>query len=405
MHNCTEFMRPSFLNQRDKNTLLKKKILSLCINDGEYSISDLSKQLNASVPTVTKLIVDLIDDGFMIELGKQGTSGGRKPSIYGLNPNAGFFAGVNIGHNHASVAVTDFKGSIVASMNDIPFEMAANEEAFHRASRELKEFFMRNGLEWSKVFGCGFSFTGRVNPETGYSYSFSFDDERPINRILEEDLGVPVHIENDSRAMTYGEYLGGVKKEKNMLFVNVSWGLGMGMVLDGRLYYGKSGFSGEVGHFPLLDNDTICRCGKVGCLETGASGSALHRIVMEKLGEGRASSLSGKFKRGGDIALEDIFKAIKEEDVLAIEVVEEIASTLGRGLAGIINILNPDLVVIGGRLAVCGDYLMLPLRSTVKKLALNIVNQDTKIKFSKLRNAAAPYGDCMLSRSKLLGVL
>lgn len=400
-------MRSTFLDKRDgKNSLLKKKILSLCINDGEYSISDLSKKLNASVPTVTKLVVELIDDGFMVDLGKQGTSGGRKPSIYGLNPNAGYFAGVNIGHNHASVAVTDFKGNIVASLNDIPFVMAANEEAFHRIARELKEFFQRNGLDWGKLLGCGFSFTGRVNPETGYSYSYSFDEERPINHILEEDLGVPVHIENDSRAMTFGEYLGGVvKKEKNMLFVNVSWGLGMGLVLDGKLYYGKSGFSGEIGHFPLLDNDTICRCGKVGCLETGASGSALHRMVIERLKEGKASSLSSKFRRGENIVLEDIFNAIKEEDVLAIEVVEEIASTLGRGLAGIINVLNPDLVVIGGRLAVCGDYLMLPVRSTVKKLAQNIVNQDTKIKFSKLKHATAPYGDCMLSRSKLLGVL
>jgi len=120
---------------------------------------------------------------------------------------------------------------------------------------------------------------------------------------------------------------------------------------------------------------------------------------------GKASSLSPKFRRGEEITLDDILSAIKEEDVLAIEVVEEIGATLGRGLAGLINIFNPELVVIGGRLAVGGDYLMLPIRSTVKKLAQNIANKDTSIKFSKLGKRAASVGDCMLSRSNLLGIL
>ena len=97
--------------------------------------------------------------------------------------------------------------------------------------------------------------------------------------------------------------------------------------------------------------------------------------------------------------------AINEEDVLAIQIVEEIGSTLGRGIAGLINVFNPEVVVIGGRLAVGGDYLMLPIKSTVKKLSQNFVSQDTSIKFSRLGADAAPFGDCMLSRSKLLGVV
>lgn len=401
-------MRGTFLDQKDnKNSLLKKMILHLCINDGEYSISDLSRQLNASVPTVTKLIGELMDEGFMVDLGKQGTSGGRRPSIYGLNPHAGYFVGVDIGRHHAAIAVTDFKGNTITFQDGIEFRMEANEEACHALAREVRMFFVEKGLDWSEVLGCGVSFTGRVNPETGFSFSYSFDPDRPINVILQEDLGVPVHIENDSRAMTYGEYIAGAVKKKtmNMLFINVSWGLGMGMIVDGKLVYGKSGFSGEIGHFPLMNNDTICRCGKVGCFETGASGSALYRIFIERIKAGKASSLSDKYRRGDQITLDDILRAIREEDVLAIEVIEEIGATLGRGLAGLINIFNPELVIIGGKLAVGGDYLMLNVRSTVKKLAQNIVNQDTSIKFSKLGREAAAIGDCMLSRSKLLGVL
>ena len=206
--------------------------------------------------------------------------------------------------------------------------------------------------------------------------------------------------------MTYGEYIcGGANKEKHFLFINVSWGLGMGMIIDGKLSYGKSGFSGEIGHFPLLDNGIICQCGKIGCLETGASGSAVHRIFLDKLKAGKVSVLSEKFTKGQEITLDDILDALAEEDVLAIESIEEIGSTLGRAIAGLINIFNPELVIIGGRLSVAEEYLMLPIRSAIHKHSLNIVSRDTVVKFSKLGKKAGAYGACMLSRSHLLNLL
>ena len=400
-------MRTTFLDKKDnKNSILKKTILRLCIQSGEYSIAALSEQINTSVPTVTKLIGELMDEGFMIELGKSGTSGGRRPSIYGLNPEAGYFIGLDIRHTHASIAVTDFKGGLVCFEDNIPFILEIDEACLHSISKNIRDFFVEHDLDWNRVLGMGISVAGRVNPKTGYSNLYSFDPDRPINKILSEDLDIPVVIENDSRAMTYGEYLSGVvKKEKNVLFVNVSWGLGMGMILDGRLYYGTSGYSGEFGHFPLLDNDQICRCGKVGCLETGASGSALVRMISEQLQAGRASSLSRIFKDQGKVNLNDIFKAVQEEDILTIETIEKIGANLGRGLAGLINVFNPQLVVLGGKVAMAGDYLLLAVRSAVKRHAQTIANQDTAIKFSKLKNQAAPIGDCMLSRSHLLGII
>ena len=400
-------MRTTFLDKKDnKNSLLKKTILRICIESGEQSIANLSEQINTSVPTVTKLIGELMDEGFMIELGKSGTSGGRRPSIYGLNPEAGYFIGLDIRHSHASIAVTDFKGGLLSFEDNIPFVLQTNEDCLHEIAKNIRSYFLENDLDWNRVLGMGISVAGRVNPKTGYSNLYSFDPDRPINKILSEDLDIPVVIENDSRAMTYGEFLSGVvKKEKNVLFVNVSWGLGMGMILDGRLYYGTSGYSGEFGHFPLLSNDQICRCGKVGCLETGASGSALVRMITEQLQAGRASSLSSLFRDQGKVNLNDIIKAIQEEDILTIETIEKIGANLGRGLAGLINVFNPQLVVLGGKMALAGDYLLLPVRSAVKRHAQTIANQDTAIKFSKLRIQAAPIGDCMLSRSHLLGIL
>ena len=175
----------------------------------------------------------------------------------------------------------------------------------------------------------------------------------------------------------------------------------MGIIVNGELYYGTSGFSGEIGHFPLLDNDVICRCGKIGCLETGASGSALKHWILTKLAEGRQSSL-GKLE---DIRLHNILEAIEAGDVLAIEGIGQIGETLGRGIAGLINIFNPGLVVIGGRLIVGRDYLMLPIKTAVNRLSLSKVSADTKLRVSKLERKAASIGNCLLSRGKLLGVI
>ena len=284
--------------------------------------------------------------------------------------------------------------------------MQNSEESFRQLCRDLKAQLKENGIDPEKVLAYGFNLTGRVNNETGYCFTYFIGEDKPIASVLSDEMGKPAFVENDSRAMTYGEYICGVaNNESNMLFINIGWGLGMGMILDGKLSYGKSGFSGEVGHFPILNNNQICHCGKTGCLETGASGSAIYRIFMEKLKEGRTSMLSEKYNRGENIHIEEIIDAVQEEDVLAIEVIEEIGTTLGRAIAGLINIFNPELIVLGGNVAETKEYLLLPVRSAIQKHSLNIINSDTTIKFSKLGDKAGTIGSCILSRSKLLGLL
>ena len=396
-----------FLNNIDgKNGLLKKRILGLCITDGDLSIADISIELGASIPTVTKLLNELIDDGFIEDLGKLGTSGGRKPNIYGLCASAGYLIGVDIRRHHISVAVTDFKGNSIDYQEDIPFVLESSEESFRKMSDLLISHITKLGISKDKVLAYGINLTGRVNCNTGFSFSYFIGEEKPLDATLEEMLGNRVFIDNDSRAMTYGEYICGAGNgERNMLFINLSWGLGMGMILDGKLSYGKSGFSGEIGHFPFRDNDIICRCGKIGCLETVASGSAIHRVFLEKLKEGRTSVLRPKYERGEEISLDEIIDAVKDEDVLAIEAIEITGRELGRAIAGLINIFNPELVVIGGRLAAAKDYLMLPIMGAINKYSLIVVSKDTILKFSKLGTRGGALGACMLSRSKLLGLV
>lgn len=399
-------MSTSFLNDATgKNAQIKREMLRLCIEHNTYSIAEFSKALGISVPTITKLVTELIDDGFLKDEGKVGTSGGRRPNIYGLNPQAGYFLGLDIARHHFHIAITDFKGELLHYIEDVEFVLESTAESFRTICKMVKDRVSAEGIPWFKILAAGISLSGRVNPEKGYSLTYIVSDDLPIKDLFQKELNIPVGIENDSRAMTYGEYMHlGKNADPNTLVINLSWGLGMGMILDGRLYYGKSGFSGEIGHFPLLDNDLICRCGKIGCLETGASGSALHRIILQKLKEGRRSSLSASYKANGDIELSEILQAIHDEDVLAIECIGEIGETLGRGIAGIINIFNPGQVIVGGRLIVGGDYLMLPIRTAINRLSMFRVNSDTKIKLSTMGRKATSLGDCLLARKKLLGI-
>ncbi len=387
-------------------TPIQKGIIDLCIKNGDCSIADFSKELSVSVPTVTKLVSELISDGYLTEKGKVGTSGGRRPNTFGLNPEAGYFVGVDVARQHIHIAIADFTGNLKFFIQDIAFVLEANADSFRTICKKIKEVVSGSYIPWNKVLGVGISLSGRVNPEKGFSLSYFVSDDIPLKDIFQRELGVAVNIENDSRAMTYGEYMSfSSDSDPDMLFVNLSWGLGMGMILDGKLYYGKSGFSGEFGHTPMLDNNIICRCGKIGCLETGASGSALTKWILNRLKEGRRSSLYNLYKENGDITLQNVLDAIEDEDVLAIEGIGAIGETLGRGIAGLINIFNPGLVVIGGRLIVGRDYLMLPIRTAINKYSLSKVSADTRIRFSRLGRSAGAIGDCLLSRTKYLNQL
>ncbi|HQB27706.1 MAG TPA: ROK family transcriptional regulator [Paludibacter sp.] len=394
------------INSGYKNAYLKREIICCYINNGECTLADLGREMGLSVPTVTKLVAELMDDGFVLELGKQETSGGRRPSIYGLNANSGYFVGVDMRQFHINIGVINFKGKLVDSQMNIPFQMDHTHESFDNLCNIISDFLEKTTVPRELILSIGINISGRVNTESGHSYSFFYFDERPLTEVFKERFGINVTIDNDSRSMAYGEYMKGcVSGEKNVLFVNVSWGLGAGIIINGKLYYGKSGFSGEFGHMTAFENEVICHCGKKGCLETEASGSYIYKKFLEKIAEGYSSSLTKKIEKNKSIVLEDIIHAALNEDILAIELIEDVGNTLGKHIAGLINLLNPELVVIGGTVANAGDYLMLPLKSAMKKYSLNLVSKDTALKLSKLGDKVGLIGACMLARSKILGLI
>ena len=316
------------------------------------------------------------------------------------------FIGVDISQKRVHIGLINFKGDLIDEQMDISFEEAHPHERFERLCEIIEDFMSHTVVPKDKILSIGINISGRVNPQTGHSYSFFYFDERPLTEMFEEKLGIDVSIDNDSRAMAYGEYIKGrVQAEKNIIYVNVGWGLGLGIIVNGQLYYGKSGFSGEFGHITAFENEILCHCGKKGCLETEASGSALYRKFLEKLHNGQSSLLTQQKENEDEITLNDIIDVALQEDILAIELIEEVGNTLGKHVAGLINLFNPELVIIGGTLANAGDYLILPLRSAIKKYSLNLVNKDSSIKVSKLGDKAGLLGASLLARSKFIGLI
>lgn len=389
-----------------KNNLLKKGILVHLADNSGVTIAELAKELNVSVPTVTKLLADLKEEGYLEDNGKIETAGGRRPNVFGLASDVCYTVGVDVRRKRMEIVLMDFQGKVAYKKSGIAYELENTPDSLEKICLATELFIQECGVERNKIVGVGFSLTGRVDPNEGYSYTYFNFNERPLAEVLTERLGMPVYIENDSRCMMFAEKnFGVVKEDKNVLFLNLGRGIGVGLMFDGKLYYGKTGFAGEFGHIPLFDNEIICHCGKKGCLETEASGIVLEKMFLKHLSDGETSLLSGEWKSGKEILLYDIIEAANNDDVLSISLIAEIADKLGRGIGVLINLLNPDLVVVGGSFSLAGDYLLLPLKAAVNKYSLSLVNKDTRFKLSSLGENASALGVAMLVRGKILGVL
>ena len=389
------------LQKGSKGAVMKKHIITYLIYNENSTITDLAKAMDLSIPTVTKVVDEMYEQGYIDEYGKLETSGGRHPILYGLNTDSAYFVGVDVTWNCVNIGIINFKGDILKLQMGIPFERRDTLECIDELCRYIQNFINGLTLDQEKILHINVTLCGRVNPELGYCHSFFNFGERPLAEILTERLKIDTSIDNDSRAMLYGECIKGVVRgAKNVLFINIGWGLGMGIMIDGKLYKGKSGFSGEVGHTYGYDNQIICHCGKKGCVETEVSCSALYRKFIEHLQAGETSIILAE-KKIEDITLDDIFNAVNREDLLAIELVEQIGQQLGFHIGSLINIFNPDMVIIGGQMSRAGDFLLQPVISAVRKYTLSLMSRDSEIVLSKLKDQACVIGSCLLSRSKL----
>lgn len=382
-----------------KNKTRKRKIINYLDKNGETIVAELSQAINISAPTVAALINELTQDGLIKDYGKVDSNGGRPASMYGLVADSCYFLGVDIRNYYINIGLLDFKKNLVKLNMKIPLQLENTVECFKSIIAQIKNFIKETGIPKNRILSLCVNLGGRINSNRGISYSYFNFNENPLSATIQKETGLITFIENDSRAMAYGEFhKGNVKNEKNVLFLNLDYGIGLGVLIDGKVYYGKSGFSGEIGHIPIFDNEILCHCGKKGCFETEASGRALLKLFNEKLAQGIKSSVNAK----KDIRLNDIILAAKNEDMLSIDLLAEIGEKIGRAVAILINILNAEMVILGGTLSSTGDYIYLPVKSAVNKYSLNLVNNDTQLVISELGERAGVIGSCLIARNKLL---
>ena len=388
-----------------KNSLIKRNIIAHMALNGECTLSELTRELHISVPTITKLVQELVDETIVCDLGKVETPGGRRPNVFGLANSAIYFAGVNVGRDNMSYLITDLQNNIIKQQFDTSFELLDRSQCLEKICANIERFIATCGIDRGKILGLGVGITGRVNPDTGRSYKYFTTSEQSLRDLLEERVGIRVLLENDTRARCYAEYTCSKSKDdKNLLYLHLGRGVAIGIVTDGKLYYGKSGFAGEFGHIPFFDNEIICSCGKKGCLETEVSGIAIEEKIVRKIESGVNTILREKYDRQEPIHIDDIIAAAKNDDNLSIELIEEAGEKVGKAVAFLINTFNPETVIVGGNLAAAGDYIMLPLKSSTNKYSLNLVFKDTKFRLSKMTENANAWGVAMLIRNKIIGI-
>lgn len=388
-----------------KNLLIKRSVIAYMAAHGQCTLSELTKKLHVSVPTMTKLVGELVEDNIVVDNGKVETSGGRRPNIFGLANTAIYFLGVDIGRDNIRFVVTDLKNNIIISNVDNSFVLSDNQKSLDLIINKINSFLDNCEIERAKVLGMGVCIVGRVNPKTGRSYMYFTAQEQSLKEIIENKTGINVLLENDTRSRCYAEYFSGnTSDENNILYLHLGRGVAIGIVVDGKLYYGKSGFAGEFGHTPFFNNEIICACGKKGCLETEVSGIAIENKIVKQIDSGVNTILRDKWKSGETIHIDDIINAAKNDDNLSIELIAEAGEKIGKSIAFLINIFNPESVIIGGNLSLAGDYLILPLKSSTNKYSLNLVYKDTKFRLSQMGADVGALGAAMLIRNKVIGL-
>ena len=384
-------------------TEAQRAVLRQLILRGQQTIAELARDQAVSVPFMTKALNELIASGWVCEVGRKENYARRAPRLYFLNAKRAYFLGIDMGHLWMSLCICDLSGTIIYEHSRMPFYYEDSRACFDNLLKIIQNFLREANCSPQQISCACMTVGGRVTPQAGTAYNIFTTLDEPLADALTQGLAIPTTIDNDTRCMTYGEWLQGCCRGlQRVVFINVSWGIGMGIIIDGKRYAGRSGYAGEMGHVHCYDNDIICHCGKTGCMETETSGAALLRKVMQRLRNGQVSILSNTPEN--ELSLQAILDAIQREDILCIDALQEVATELGRNLAGIINIFNPEMLVIGGELSTTGDYLLRPIQMGIKKYSLNKVSEDSIIALSTLSNQAGLVGACLTARSHYLHI-
>ena len=370
------------LNLREEGRL---RVLQALHSSGQTSRTELVRLTGLSKATVSTLVADLMAVGLVRE--DEDVPGaerrtGRPAQALSLVPTAAYAAGVDIGHQHVRVVLCDLFGAPIWDrfvVRDVDREPA---QTLDLAAELVLEALRDNDVPAERVLGIGAGIASPVDKATGelggHMIMSAWTGLRPAWE-LERRTGLPGTIANDANAGALAERLYGVAREaRDMVYIRLSAGIGAGLVVDGRLALGSRGLAGEVGHLLAEPGGRICRCGNRGCLETVASPVAIARLLERSWGE--------------PVTPLDLPRLLGEGNPGACRAVEDAGEAVGRVLASVVTLVDPELVVVGGDLAAAGEIVLAPIRWSIRKHALSLGTRQVSVVAGSLGDRAEVRG-------------
>lgn len=374
----------------------KSLVLKKIMNHSPISRAAVAQEVGLNKGTVSSLVNDLLEDDLIYESGPGKSSGGRRPVMLLFNEKAGYSVGIDIGVNYLLGVLTDLNGNI-CNEKEVTFKNLSYEEIEMQLFNTIDYLMASAPQSTHGVIGIGVGVPGIVdnNGEILLAPNLKWKNLN-LKLVLENKYQLPIIIENEANAGAYGEKkFGAGKDSEHIIYISAGIGIGVGLILNGSLYKGSNGFSGELGHMTIQVNGPTCRCGNKGCWELYASEQAL-LTAAEKM---KLSSLTGK-----ELELSDLLALAEQGDPKVISLFEQAGDYLGVGINNIINSFNPQQVIIGNRMASSYKWLNKTLTDRVSNQALWFQQNDLTICFSELSTFSSALGVSAFSIENFLSV-
>ncbi len=374
-------------NIERKKFLQKIKIIKYLFLNGSTSNAEICSKFSISLPTAMALLNQLMKSGIVVKSGQGKSEGGRKPDLYGLKEHSFFVLTIHIKQFKIKIALIDNNHSIILE-DEITSEISPKSNIVELLYEKAQEVIGNSGVDPDKLIGVGISMPGLVSTREGKNFTYYLTEQEPdsLREKFEKKFTKPVVILNDTKSACLAEYRFGIAKDKeNVLVISMDWGIGLGIIMGGKMHSGHSGFAGEFGHIPMIEEGLLCHCGKRGCLETEASGLALVRKAKEGLKKGETSLLNNIKEE--DFEKMDpgvIIEAANKGDQFAINLLSEIGISLGKGIAILIQIFNPELIILEGEIARAKQFITTPIQQSTNTYCMMQLKEKTSIELSKL---------------------
>jgi glucokinase-like ROK family protein len=316
-----------------------------------------------------------------------------------LNPEKKrFVVAVAMDQLVTQMAIYDLVNEEQGSIQTLSLKLSDEEQAFEKLVHFIKNNISESGISKENLLGVGIGMPGFINARKGANHSFfNLNDGGTLANSLNKELDLPVFIDNDSSLIAQAELKFGVGKGyKDVMVVNFGWGVGLGMVINGKLFRGHSGYAGEFSHIPLSNTNKLCSCGKRGCLEVETSLLVLVDRARTEMAMGATSRMESLFADARQLAGDHLLAAAKNGDPLAVSILSDAAFLIGKGLSTLIHIMNPELIILGGRGAMAGKILMAPVQQAINEFCIPRLAEQTTIVVSEIGHMSELLGAATL---------